>query len=169
MVQWLKIAASMSKLWKLKGTWDHFVPLYILLLFSLFGLQNPKSTFRAQMCRGPLRVNWSDMLTPRLFQVGLLPMVQSVLWMKFFYAMGQPVQSASVRSRIRVSALVTNALQLCATIYQKSTAYHPQTKAIVERFNRTLADMLSMCMTSDHWNWNIVLPFVTFTYNSAVQ
>lgn len=67
-----------------------------------------------------------------------------------------------------VSVLVTNVRHLCATVYRTSTAYHSQTNGIVERFNHTLAGM-SLYVTSDHSNWDVVLPFVTFAYNSLVQ
>uniref|UniRef100_A0A6G5A9U4 Putative tick transposon n=1 Tax=Rhipicephalus microplus TaxID=6941 RepID=A0A6G5A9U4_RHIMP len=40
---------------------------------------------------------------------------------------------------------------------------------MTERFNRTLGSMLSMYVASDHSNWDQVLPFVTYAYNTVVQ
>ena len=50
-----------------------------------------------------------------------------------------------------------------------TTAYHPQTNGLTERFNKTLADMLSMYVDVDQKNWDELLPFVTFAYNTAIQ
>jgi transposase InsO family protein len=44
----------------------------------------------------------------------------------------------------------------------RTTAYHPQTDGLVERFNRTLIDMLT-CYVVDETE------YVTFAYNTAVQ
>lgn len=40
---------------------------------------------------------------------------------------------------------------------------------MTERFNRTLGDMLAMYVTSDQSNWDQVLPFLTYAYNTATQ
>ncbi|GFV20248.1 transposon Ty3-I Gag-Pol polyprotein [Trichonephila clavipes] len=40
---------------------------------------------------------------------------------------------------------------------------------MTERFNKTLADMLSMYVDVEQKNWDEILPFVTFAYNTAKQ
>ncbi|GFX74903.1 retrovirus-related Pol polyprotein from transposon 412 [Trichonephila clavipes] len=45
----------------------------------------------------------------------------------------------------------------------------PQTNGLTERFNKTLADMLSMYVDVEQKNWDEILPFVTFAYNTAKQ
>ena len=55
------------------------------------------------------------------------------------------------------------------TNHRTTTAYHPQSNGQVERINHTLADMLSMYVSSDHSDWDEVLPFVTFAYNTSRQ
>ncbi|UYV72138.1 hypothetical protein LAZ67_9001944 [Cordylochernes scorpioides] len=50
-----------------------------------------------------------------------------------------------------------------------TTAYHPQTKGLTERFNKTLGDMLSMYTGVEQKDWDQVLPYVTFAYNTAKQ
>ncbi|GFV99324.1 retrovirus-related Pol polyprotein from transposon 297 [Trichonephila clavipes] len=40
---------------------------------------------------------------------------------------------------------------------------------LTERFNKTLADMLSMYVDVEQKNWDEILPFVTFAYNTAKQ
>lgn len=54
-------------------------------------------------------------------------------------------------------------------LYRTTTAYHPQTNGFTERFNGTLGDMLSVYVSSDHDDWDLVLPDVTYSYNTAIQ
>nr|CAH0102648.1 unnamed protein product [Daphnia galeata] len=44
----------------------------------------------------------------------------------------------------------------------KTTSYHPQTDGLVERFNRTLCDMLACYVTDEPECWDKYLDFVTF-------
>ncbi|UYV76681.1 hypothetical protein LAZ67_14001729 [Cordylochernes scorpioides] len=48
-----------------------------------------------------------------------------------------------------------------------TTAYHPQTNGLTERLNRTLGDMLSIYLDVEQNNWDSILPFATFAYNTA--
>lgn len=50
-----------------------------------------------------------------------------------------------------------------------TTAYHLQTNGLTERLDRTLADMISMCVDVEHKNWDDILPYVTLVYNMARQ
>ncbi|UYV66261.1 hypothetical protein LAZ67_4001049 [Cordylochernes scorpioides] len=43
------------------------------------------------------------------------------------------------------------------------------TNGLTERLNRTIADMLSMYIDLDQKNWDEMLPFITFAYNTARQ
>ncbi|GFU89288.1 transposon Ty3-I Gag-Pol polyprotein [Trichonephila clavipes] len=67
--------------------------------------------------------------------------------------------------RSRLVSLV----DLCNIDHRFTTAYHPQTNGLTERFNKTLADMLSMYVDVEQKNWDEILPFVTFAYNTAKQ
>lgn len=49
------------------------------------------------------------------------------------------------------------------------TAYHPQTKGLVERLNRTLTYMISMYVDVEHHRWDEILHCETFAYNTATQ
>ena len=50
-----------------------------------------------------------------------------------------------------------------------TTAYHPQGDGLVERFNRTLQDMLSKTVERSGRDWDEKLPFVLFAYRTSVQ
>ena len=45
-----------------------------------------------------------------------------------------------------------------------TTAYHPQTDGLVERFNATLCEGLSMCVSTHQKDWDKHLPLVLFAY-----
>jgi hypothetical protein len=50
-----------------------------------------------------------------------------------------------------------------------STAYHPESQGLVERFNRTLQEMLRMYVADDQKDWDEYLPQVVMAYNTAKQ
>ena len=79
---------------------------------------------------------------------------------------GPPRVLISDRGR-QFTADVEELLRLCACNFRHSTPYHPQTNGLVERTNRTLTTMLAMYVSSDHKNWDDVLPFITYAYNTA--
>lgn len=49
-----------------------------------------------------------------------------------------------------------------------TTANHPQTDSLVERFNRTLVGMLAKRVTETK-EWDDLLPYVLFAYWSLMQ
>lgn len=73
----------------------------------------------------------------------------------------------SDRGRQIFSDAVEELLRLCSSQFRHSTPYHPQTNGLVERTNRTLTNMLAMYVSSDHKDWDDVLPFITYAYNTA--
>ncbi|GBM12239.1 Retrovirus-related Pol polyprotein from transposon 412 [Araneus ventricosus] len=73
------------------------------------------------------------------------------------------------RGKVFQSKLVTEINHLCNSRHRMTAGYHPQTNGLTERFNKTLADMLSMCVGVEQKNWDDILPFVTFAYNTAKQ
>ena len=50
-----------------------------------------------------------------------------------------------------------------------TTPYRPQSDGLVERFNRTLLRLLRCFVDESHANWDDVLPYVLFAYNTAVS
>ncbi|GFW45000.1 retrovirus-related Pol polyprotein from transposon 412 [Trichonephila clavipes] len=82
---------------------------------------------------------------------------------------GAPRVIITDRGAVFRSRLVSSLVDLCNIDHRFTTAYHPQTNGLTERFNKTLADMLSMYVDVEQKNWNEILPFVTFAYNTVKQ
>ncbi|GFV75756.1 retrovirus-related Pol polyprotein from transposon 17.6 [Trichonephila clavipes] len=82
---------------------------------------------------------------------------------------GAPRVVITDRGAVFRSRLVSSLVDLCNIDHRFTTAYHPQTNGLTESFNKTLADMLSMYVDVEQKNWDEILPFVTFAYNTAKQ
>ncbi|UYV68342.1 K02A2.6-like [Cordylochernes scorpioides] len=74
---------------------------------------------------------------------------------------GAPREMITDRGRNFISQVIKEINALCGIVHRFTTAYHPQTNGLTERFNKTLGDMLSM--------YTGFLPYVTFAYNTAKQ
>ena len=48
-----------------------------------------------------------------------------------------------------------------------TTAYHPQTNALTERLNATLANLIASYVDEDQRDWDLHLPALTFAYNTS--
>lgn len=80
---------------------------------------------------------------------------------------GPPRIIVSDRGRQFVADVVEELLRLCDCRFRHATPYHPQTNGLVERTNRTLTNMISMYVNSRHKNWDDILSFITYAYNTA--
>ena len=70
----------------------------------------------------------------------------------------------------RGAAFLSNEIYLLMGIHKVSTtAYHPQTDGLVERFHRTLTSMLAKTTCAGGLDWDERLPFVLFSYRCSVQ
>ena len=63
-----------------------------------------------------------------------------------------------------LSAVVREVSHLMNTKCLHTTSYHPQTDGLVERFNGTLAESLSMYVSTDQKDWDEHLPMILFAY-----
>ncbi|UYV80120.1 K02A2.6-like [Cordylochernes scorpioides] len=82
---------------------------------------------------------------------------------------GAPREIITDRGRNLMSQTIREINNLNGTIHRFTTAYHPQTNGLTERLNKTLTDMISMYVDVDQKNWDNILPYVTFAYNTARQ
>ena len=82
---------------------------------------------------------------------------------------GVPSQLLSDRGGAFLSKLLQEIAALLGFHKVNTSAYHPQTDGLVERFNRTLIDMLAKTAEQNGKNWDEKLPFVLFAYRTAVQ
>lgn len=82
---------------------------------------------------------------------------------------GAPLSLITDRGRHFVADMIEELFRLTATNHHRTTAYHPQTNGLCERFNRTLSHMISMYVSADHRDWDRFLPYATFAYNTSVH
>jgi transposase InsO family protein len=67
------------------------------------------------------------------------------------------------------SEVFKHIMQLFGVKLIKTTAYHPKSNGAVERFNKTLKKMLKLWVNMQHTDWDALLPFALFAYNSSVH
>ena len=49
----------------------------------------------------------------------------------------------------------------------RTIPYHPQSDGIVERFNRTLLNMLSIAVGEEEMSWDLQLPLLLLAYRTS--
>ena len=67
------------------------------------------------------------------------------------------------------SALVKAMCKLLGIKKTRTTAYYPQSDGLIERFNRTLLNLLSIAAREDTCNWDSYIPLLMFAYRTSVQ
>ncbi|MCP3681087.1 MAG: transposase family protein, partial [bacterium] len=82
---------------------------------------------------------------------------------------GCPLEIVTDRGKNFQSKLLQEICNLCAIRKISTSSYHPETNGLVERFNRTLCNMLSMYVTKQQNDWDLWLPYCLFAYNTAKQ
>ena len=82
---------------------------------------------------------------------------------------GSPAVLISDQGRNFISSLVKEVNDFMRTETRFTSAYHPKTNGQTERYNAVLKTMLSAYVDEYHSNWDVLLPIVTFAYNTARQ
>jgi len=82
---------------------------------------------------------------------------------------GAPEVIISDRGKSFNTELMKNLYREFNSKHIASTPYHPQTNGLTERFNKTLAIMLSMYVSNNHRDWDQYLKYVVFAYNTVEQ
>ena len=82
---------------------------------------------------------------------------------------GVPAKLLSDRGTNFLSELLQEVYQLLGLKKLNTSAYHPQTDGLVERFNRTLTEMLAKTVDASGRDWDQRLPYVLFAYRTSLQ
>ena len=81
---------------------------------------------------------------------------------------GVPSQLLSDRGPSFLSRLLLGVCSVMGVKKVNTSAYHPQSDGLVERFNRTLTDMLAKTVKPGV-EWDARLPYVLFAYRATLQ
>ncbi len=82
---------------------------------------------------------------------------------------GCPRMLLSDRGTNFVSELLKEVTDLMGTTRKFTTAYHPQSDGLTERFNRTLITMLRSFVDYAQRDWDALLPSLLFSYNVSAH
>ena len=82
---------------------------------------------------------------------------------------GVPLEVLSDTGRAFLSELMKEVQDLLGFHKVNTTAYHPQTDGLVERFNRTLTTMLAKTVERGGRDWDKHIPYVLFAYPASQQ
>ena len=87
----------------------------------------------------------------------------------FISRFGVPSVIHSDQRRRFESRLFEEVCQLLGIEKTRTTPYHPQSDGLVERFNRTLQQMLSAFVNKERDNWHEHFPYVVMAYRATVH
>jgi transposase InsO family protein len=81
---------------------------------------------------------------------------------------GHPSRLLSDRGGEFMNACIRKLCERLGTKKSFTTPYRPQADGMVERFNRTLLRMLRIYVDTRQSDWDVLLPFMLYAYNTAV-
>ncbi|GFY06603.1 retrovirus-related Pol polyprotein from transposon 412 [Trichonephila clavipes] len=95
--------------------------------------------------------------------------VAEVLAQQWISRFGLPLQLHSDQGRNFDFTVCKRLCEILAIDKTRTTALHPQSDGMVERFNRTILNSLSLLVSSNQQDWDRKLPFFLLAYKSAVH
>ena len=88
---------------------------------------------------------------------------------EFFCRFSPPEQLHSDQGRNFESEVISEVCKLLGVVKSRTTPYHPQSDGLVERFNRTLLDMLAKAVQERPFEWEDHLRRLCLAYNTSVN
>ena len=95
--------------------------------------------------------------------------VADIIVTEFICRYGVPCRIHTDQGREFESELFSEMCSLLGIIKSRTTPYRPQSDGFIERYNRTLGQMLSMFVNENRSDWDDHLPFLMMAYRSSVQ
>lgn len=85
------------------------------------------------------------------------------------HVVSRPTGLLSERGTAFLSKMMQEVYQLLGVHKFNTMVYHPLRDGLVERFNRTLTDMLAKKVKKNGRDWDVQLPYVLFAYRASMQ
>jgi len=85
----------------------------------------------------------------------------------FFCQFGAPLELHSDRGSNFESAVMSEVCKLFGIKKTRTTSLYPQGNSLVERFNRTLVNSLSLFVSENHRDWDLYTDFICLSYRSV--
>ena len=86
---------------------------------------------------------------------------------EFVCRYGVPLEVHTDQGRNFESALFQSVCKILGCSKTRTTAFHPQSDGMVERFNRTLEDLMAKTVADHQKDWDDCLPLVMMAYRSS--
>ena len=94
--------------------------------------------------------------------------IAKVLVNEFICRFGVPDSIHTDQGKNFEAKVIQEICHLLGVTKTRTTPYHPQSDGLVERFNRTLLEMLSTTVADEH-DWDLSLPMLLLAYRTSVQ
>jgi hypothetical protein len=78
-----------------------------------------------------------------------------------------PREILSDRGAVFVSQIVTNLIEIIGTHRRLTSAYHPQSNGLTERYNQTLCQTLKKCVKETTQEWDTLIASALFAYRTT--
>ena len=95
--------------------------------------------------------------------------VANIFIQEFICRFGIPKQLHTDQGKNFTSTLVKELCKHVGITKTRTTPYDPQSDGMVERFNRTLLNLLSIAVEEDEHNWDAQLPLTLLAYRTSVH
>ena len=94
--------------------------------------------------------------------------VAKVLVSEFICRFGVPDSIHTDQGKNFEAKVIQEICHLLGVTKARTTPYHPQSDGLVERFNRTLLEMLSTTVADEH-DWDLSLPTILLAYRTNAR